>query len=478
MNLSIRRIDLFRTELQTRMPFKYGIAVMTRVPLAFVRLELEADGNLFRGISSDLLPPKWFTKDPAKAVDIEILEMIEVIYNAARLAEGMRGASPFQIWRELYAAQSKWGEQRGFPPLLTHFGTSLVERALLESFCKAVGKTFSAALRSGDLGLELGTIHRGLAGTKPADFLDAPLKQITVRHTVGLADPLTDDEIVPGEKLDDGLPQSLESCIRRYGLRHFKVKVQGRIEEDLARLTKVSDVVGSNASADYAFSLDGNEQFKEPGAFRAYWEQLRAQAHLRDFFQHLLFVEQPLHRDLALDDAAGECFRDWPDRPPLIIDESDGELGSLPRALELGYAGTSHKNCKGIFKGIANRCLLLHLQRQAPGSPLLMSGEDLANIGPVAVLQDLCVMAALGISSVERNGHHYFRGLSMFSPAIQRGILDCHPDLYEAAADGWPAMKIGQGTIDVGSVTERAPFGVGFEIPLEEFTCVESDKNV
>jgi hypothetical protein len=34
---------------------------------------------------------------------------------------------------------------------------------------------------------------------------------------------------------------------------------------------------------------------------------------------------------------------------------------------------------------------------------LMMSGEDLCNTGPIALLQDLAVMAALGIESVERN---------------------------------------------------------------------------
>jgi hypothetical protein len=90
----------------------------------------------------------------------------------------------------------------------------------------------------------------------------------------------------------------------------------------------------------------------------------------------------------------------------LIIDESDAELDSLPRALALGYHGTSHKNCKGVFKGIANACLLEALRRQSGGDRLVMSGEDLANIGPVALLQDLAVVATLGVSSVERNGHH------------------------------------------------------------------------
>ena len=34
-----------------------------------------------------------------------------------------------------------------------------------------------------------------------------------------------------------------------------------------------------------------------------------------------------------------------------------------------------------------------------------MSGEDLANVGPVALLNDLAVMSVLGVEDVERNGH-------------------------------------------------------------------------
>ena len=60
------------------------------------------------------------------------------------------------------------------------------------------------------------------------------------------------------------------------------------------------------------------------------------------------------------------CCGDWPDRPPLIIDESDGAVGDVPRALSLGYAGASHKNCKGIVKGIANAARLRLEQKRRP----------------------------------------------------------------------------------------------------------------
>ena len=174
---------------------------------------------------------------------------------------------------------------------------------------------------------------------------------------------------------------------------------------------------------------------------------------MREFLKHLLFVEQPLHRDAALQANVGELFARWPNRPPTIIDESDGTLASLPVALSRGYVGTSHKNCKGVFKGIGNRCLLAQKERDNPGAKWIMSGEDLGSIGPVAVIQDLAVASTLGVHSVERNGHHYFPGLSMFSKEIQQQVLAAHPGLYKPSAAGWPMLDIQEGILDVASLT-------------------------
>jgi hypothetical protein len=182
---------------------------------------------------------------------------------------------------------------------------------------------------------------------------------------------------------------------------------------------------------------------------------------LKEFLSHLLFVEQPFHRAIALDPAVGTAFAQWADRPPIIIDESDAEIGSLKTALELGYAGTSHKNCKGVFKGIANACRLVQLQRAHPSRNYVMSGEDLSNIGPVALLQDLAVQAAIGVSSVERNGHHYFAGLSFWPAAWQASILEQHSDLYVPSEAGWPRVDVRDGMLRLDSVNS-APFGVNF----------------
>jgi hypothetical protein len=69
---------------------------------------------------------------------------------------------------------------------------------------------------------------------------------------------------------------------------------------------------------------------------------------------------------------------------------------------------------------------------------------------------------------VERNGHHYFKGLSMFPPQVQQQVLRAHADLYRATSDGWPALKIDSGAIALDSVN-TAPFGVGFELDVTPF---------
>jgi hypothetical protein len=460
--IALRDADLFRLELHTRLPFRYGIATMTALPHVFLRLTFEFNGRAQVGVTADHLPPKWFTKDPTRAPAEEIDDMLAVIRRAVSDARTIRAATPFAFWSELYATQAAWAAHNQIPPLLANFGVALVEKALLDAFCRAAGQTFAAALQVNALGLDLGSVRPSLAGSAPRDWLPtAPLSAIFARHTVGLGDPLEESDIAPGERLNDGLPQALDACIRFYGNQHFKLKIDGDLPRDRARLKRIAGILARVCRQGYRFSIDGNESFREVDAFVDYAGALLAEPALAEFWRSLMFFEQPWHREVALSPAIGEIARQWPDRPPIVIDESDATLDSLPRALELGYAGTTHKNCKGIFKGIANACLLA--QRRQAGQPARLSGEDLTNIGPVALLQDLAVQAALGCESVERNGHHYFAGLSQFPSAMQEQTLAHHADLYVRSAAGWPRLNIHDGRLSLDSVL-RAPFGVA-ELP-------------
>lgn len=458
--IAIGGFEFFSHPTSTRFPFRYGIASMTKVPHLFVRVRLEVAGKEATGLASEGLPPKWFTKNPATIFEQDLPEMLAVIGNAARLATGI-AAQPvtyFELWRELYRQQEVWAKSQSLAPLLANLGVSLIERAVLDAFCRALRKPVHEVIRQNLIGLKLGEIHPEFGMAEPRDLLPPqPLATIQVRHTVGLTDPITPSDIIADERVDDGLPQDLENCIRTYGLRAFKIKLSGKVEHDLARLKDLAKLIARETGDDFLATLDGNENFKSFAEFRDFWARLTGAHGLKEFLSHVAVVEQPVHRDHALSTEAGDLLHQWQDHPPLIIDESEATLGDLPRALSLGYAGTSHKNCKGIIKGIANACLLEHRRRQ--DQPGVLTGEDLANLGPVALLQDLALMTLLGIPHVERNGHHYFRGLSLWPEPWQQAVRQDHSDLYRQHERGFATLRIEGGVLKLASVNQ-SPFGL------------------
>ncbi len=457
-SIKVLSVEPFTRWMDTRFPFRYGIAAMTRVPHLFLRVTVDVGGKRSFGICSEGLPPKWFTKDPDTTFEEDLPDLVGVIRHAAETAVEMpEKESLFAFWKKLYAIQEVWAMGMDIPPLLANLGVSLMERAVIDATCRAVGRPFHQVLCSGHLGLSLEWFHSELEGKVPTDFLaETPVSKIGARHTIGLGDALIDADIPEEDRAKDDLPQALEDCIRFYGLKYFKIKICGDLAVDRPRLLALAEIFNRECP-DYRATLDGNEQFTSMAHFRSHWEELLSEPGLQEMLSppHLLFVEQPIHRDMALSSQV-------PGDSICIIDESDAELSSLKSALSVGYSGTSHKNCKGVFKGIANACLLEHLRRENPEETFVLSGEDLGNCGPVTLLQDLAVMATLQLGHVERNGHHYFKGLSVFPVELQELVVENHKDLYAMHKGEFASLKITDGQLNLKNVLE-APFGTFVE---------------
>ena len=88
--------------------------------------------------------------------------------------------------------------------------------------------------------------------------------------------------------------------------------------------------------------------------------------------------------------------------------------------------------------------------------------------------QDLAAQACFGITSVERNGHHYFAGLAQFPEALQNAMLTNHGDLFIKSSAGWPRLNVRDGHIDLGTVLS-APFGYAGELDLSGLEKVALD---
>lgn len=449
--------------VEARIPFHFGIAEMNELVHVLLFVTVDVDGTRQLGVAADNLPPKWFTKNPETSYREDVAEMIRVIESACSIA-GRSGSheSVFDLWHEVQREQSRAVSE--VSPLLAGFGVSLVERAVIDAFCRAGDVSFAEAVRANALGARLEALHPELAGHDARELLPPrPLTSLTVRHTVGLGDRLEGAASLHA----DGLPATLEACVRRYGLRRFKVKVSGNRDSDLERIGRIRRVLDGELHGDYRVTLDGNEQFGDLGELQAFWDELAAADGTAELARRVDYVEQPLPRDLALSEGTAAGLAAWPERPRLIIDESDDSLDAVARAIEAGYDGGAFKSSKGIFKGIGNACRVEQLRREHPGRRFVYSAEDLSTIPPVGLLADLAAIAALGIDEPERNGYHYLRGLSGLAPRVHRETVRHHGDLFSLHADGCAALKIEQGKINVTSVV-AAPFGVRWRCDFED----------
>jgi hypothetical protein len=318
--------------------------------------------------------------------------------------------------------------------LVENFGPALLDRALLDALCRALGVSFYQAIRANLVGapvtegIDLGAFFATLE----------PRERIAARHTVGLVDPITARE--QKARVNDGLPETLEEVVARYAPRYFKLKVGGDARADVERLVAIAGVI-DRIETPYCATLDGNEQYDALQGVAELWARMKGEVRLARLVESVLFIEQPVKRQKAL--AARVAGID----KPVIIDESDDALDAFPRAKALGYRGVSSKTCKGIYKSLLNaaRC-------RAWGEGYFMSGEDLTLQAGLALQQDLALVSLLGLEHVERNGHHYVNGMAGLPEGEQAAFLAAHADLYEHS-HGAVRVRIAQGDLAIASLS-------------------------
>jgi hypothetical protein len=446
MKLQVREISLFERDVKLRMPFRFGVVTLTEAPQAFVRARVRLEnGKEAEGGAAELLVPKWFDKDPAltNEQNFEQLRASLRLAREAYLGGGVNTAFGHSI--EIYGPQIAIGATQGLNSLVACYGPALIDRAVLDALCRALGVSFYAAIQKNLPGISAPGWQADLLAFDMDEFLAGlkPRSAIAARHTVGLADPLTAAE----KKLSDGLPETLEEVVERYRHRWFKLKISGDMRADLDRLTAIAKVLDARIGDPYRATLDGNEQFSDAEAVVRSWKAIQEQPELRRLASSVVYIEQPITRSRALGGDISALAED----KPVIIDESDDSLEAFPRARRLGYSGVSSKTCKGIYKSILNaaRCRLWNMEEGR--DRYFMSGEDLTVQPGLALQQDLALVSLLGLSHVERNGHHYVNGMAGLPAAEQEGVLQSHRDLYERS-HGAVRPRIPGGMLEIKSL--------------------------
>ncbi|AEG55157.1 mandelate racemase [Sinorhizobium meliloti] len=451
--------EVFERPVEFRFPFRFGSARVATAPQAFVRVRVEdARGRSAIGWSAEMMMPKWFDKNPGLSPEDNVEQLRASLRLAIEGLTSLQAQTPFGLHAAAEGDHHRAAAGHGLPALVASYGLALLDRAILDALCRMTGASAAGAVRANLPGIT-GATAPDLEGFDLARFLSRlePGPRLAVRHTIGLADALTAADLAPGQRLEDGLPQTLEEVIAAYGHRYFKIKVSGRPAEDTRRLLAIAAVLDQRVDA-YRVTLDGNEQFENADAVADLLDRIAEEPRLEKLRASALFFEQPIVRAEALSRPVTEVAG----RMPLEIDESDGDIGAFLRARALGYAGISSKSCKGFYRALVNRARVEMWNAEAGAARSFMSAEDLTTQSGLALQQDLVLAALVGAGHVERNGHHYVDGMAGAPAAEQAAYLAHHGDLYESGS-GRARLAIRGGEITFSTVLRSVGLGSSVE---------------
>ena len=410
--IKVRDIAFFERPVPFARPFRFGSVVINASAQAFVRAEIEVEGKgVSVGASGELMASKWFDKrahlTPPQTVD-ELRRSLLIARDLYLAHSGF--ATAFGLHAAVAAAQAVACAKEDIPPLAAAFGPAEIDKAVLDALLRATAANFFDGMARNIAGIDA-RLSTDLSDDDIAQFLGQRrrLERVAIRHTVGL------DDQVEGE---GGVADVRENS----GARYFKLKLNGDPDADVARLIRIGKELATLAH-DYSVTLDANEQYADLAALGALVDRLDRDAALKPIASKLLYIEQPMPRDITRQSPLGPlAARDF------IIDEADDSYDAFPAARALGYRGISSKSCKGVYKSIVNATRAA--KWSAAGEKYFISGEDLTCQAGLGVQQDLALGALIGVTHAERNGHHYVDGFGDTPAGEAQAFLSAHPDLY------------------------------------------------
>jgi L-alanine-DL-glutamate epimerase-like enolase superfamily enzyme len=432
--IAVRDISLFERPVAFAKPFRFGAVVITSAVQAFVRAEIVIEGRgTSVGASAELMAAKWFDKraqlSPGQTVS-ELRRSLAIARDLYLAGSGFDTA--FGLHASRIAAQVDACAREDIPPLAANFGPAEIDKAILDALLRGLGTNFFDGMAANVAGIDARP-SPDLANADVAQFLArcARLERVAIRHTVGL------DDAIEGK---GGVADASENA----GARYFKLKLNGDREHDAARLIRIGKELAT-LPHDYRVTLDANEQYADLAGLSALVDRLDRDGALAPIAAKLLYIEQPMPRDLFKGSPLGALAR-----RDFIIDEADDCYDAFPAARALGYRGISSKSCKGIYKSVVNAARAA--KWSAEGEKFFISGEDLTCQAGLAVQQDLALGALIGVTHAERNGHHYVDGFGDAPAGEAQAFRTAHPDLYRDDGNG-VRLSIHGGDLLTGSLT-------------------------
>jgi len=291
--------------------------------------------------------------------------------------------------------------EQPIPKLCTLVTASPFDAAIHDAFGRLHGRNSFQA--SGKEFVRYDLSHY-LNGEFRGEYLDPYIlrkatPRIRMYHSVGASDPLAESDVK--NRLNDGLPESLEAWIPYSGVTAIKIKLNGaELASDVDRVAAIDRVtIAAQARRnfkDWIYSLDFNERCPNVAYLLEFEHRLKEKAPTA--FDRVQYIEQPTARDLAAN-RSNTMFEAARLRP-VVIDESLTGLDVLLLAREMGYTGVALKACKG-----QSQTLLLAAAAQK--YKMFRCVQDLTCPG-AALVHSVGIAAHIpGASALEANAREY-----------------------------------------------------------------------
>ena len=405
--IRIRDEEFSTEDYRYRTPIKFGGVALDRVTLLNVHCTVETPGGkTARGFGSMPLSNVWAF--PSRALDYAttltaMRNVAEAV--AKRYRECTLSAHPIdithavepQFFCDAAAITQQMQLAEPIPKLASLVVASAFDAALHDAFGKSLGlncyQTYGPEFLPHDLGHYLG---KEFAGERLDSYISkTPQPRLPLYHLVGALDPLTPADVT--NAVNDGMPETLGDWIRRDGLTHLKIKLNGDdIGWDVERVLGVNRVAEAIRTTNWWYSLDFNERCQNVEYLLEFLRRLRDTSPAA--FERVQYIEQPTARDLKANPA--NKMHEAAKLRPVVIDESLLDLETLMLARELGYTGVAFKACKG-----QSQSLLLAAAAQKYG--MFRCVQDLTCPGASLIHSAGLAAHIPGVAAIESNSRQY-----------------------------------------------------------------------
>ncbi len=391
-DVRIRAASFGFRDFRYRTPLKFGGVPVTEVTLLNVTMTVETGaGAVAEGFGSMPLGNVWAwpSKEWTYAQTLGFMKRI-----AEKVSKGYAGCKlvghPIRIAHEL--EKQFGGLDTNAPRLATLVVASAFDAALHDAYGKVHGlncyHTYESPFFDDDLGEYL---NADFIGEKLSRYLARePQPRMPLYHLVGALDPLTAGDVET--PVADGGPETLIDWIRRDGLTHLKIKLNGDdLDWDSRRIIGVNRIASETVpDREFRFSLDFNERCPNVEYLLSVLDCVRAESPIG--YERIQYVEQPTARDLRAN--PNNRMHEAAKRMPVVIDESLLDLETLLEARDLGYTGVAFKACKGqtqslLLAAAAQKLGLFRCVQDltCPGASLIHSAGLAARIPGVAAIE-------------------------------------------------------------------------------------------